>query len=215
MFPLRDTKSAGIFPFWIITIVAVNVFVFLLEMLAASPEEFIRQYALIPANVSFSSLATLTPFVTSQFLHGGFIHIASNMWFLWIFGDNIEERFGFLWFPVFYLFSGIIGGLLQYVIVSDADIPMIGASGAVAGVLGAYFALFPRHRIKTLVLTFGFLTVVDIPASVMLFYWFFTQLFSGTATVVSGMAGLGGVAWFAHIGGFAAGWFFGHHTKRG
>lgn len=214
MLPLRDSKPAGIFPFWVIAIIFVNIAVFFFELASPDIEAFIYQYGLVPSRVDFLNFAALTPFITSQFLHGGFIHIASNMWFLWIFGDNVEGRFGFLWFPVFYLLSGIVGGLLQYIIVPGSDIPMIGASGAIAGVLGAYYALFPRHTIKTLVPVFGLLTTVDIPASLMLFYWFFTQLFSGTATVVSGMADLGGVAWFAHIGGFVTGWFFGHHAKR-
>lgn len=214
MLPLRDTKSAGIFPFWTLIIIFINVLIFLLELESPDTEAFIYRYGLVPSQVDFSNFATLTAFLTSQFLHGGFIHIASNMWFLWIFGDNVEGRFGFFWFPVFYLLSGIAGGLLQYIIVPNSEIPMIGASGAVAGVLGAYYALFPRHTIRTLVPAFGFVTVLDIPASLMLFYWFFTQLFSGTATVVSGMAALGGVAWFAHIGGFVTGWFFGHHARK-
>lgn len=213
MLPLRDTQPARIFPFWTIAIILANVFVFLLELTAPDIEVFISQYALIPARVSFLDFASLSPFVTSQFLHGGFLHIASNMWFLWIFGDNVEERLGFLWFPVFYLAAGVVGGLAQYIFIPGSTLPMLGASGAVAGVLGAYYAMFPKHNIRTLVPVFGFFTVMNLPASLMLFYWFFTQIFSGVATIATGAFALGGVAWFAHVGGFGLGWFLGHQRR--
>ena len=128
------------------------------------------------------------------------------MLFLWIFGDNVEGRFGFLLFPIIYLASGIAGGLAQFVFNPDSTIPMIGASGAIAGVLGAYFAWFGQHTVKTLVPVFGFLTVIDVPASVMLFYWFITQLFSGAASITVAASDVGGIAFFAHAGGFAFGW---------
>lgn len=214
MLPLSDSRPSGIFPFWTIVIIGLNVFVFFLEITATNTERFISHYALIPAFIDFSHWETLTPFITSQFLHGGFLHIASNMWFLWIFGDNVEGRLGFLGFPIFYLLAGIVGGLLQYIFVPSSTIPMIGASGAIAGVLGAYYAIFPRNTVKTLVPLFGFFTVMDVPASIMLFYWLFTQIFSGVASITAGATALGGVAWFAHIGGFATGWFIGHHSKR-
>lgn len=211
MLPLRDSQPAKIFPFWVVAIVLANIIVFFLELTAPNLDAFIAQYALIPAKVNFFELETLKPFLTSQFLHGGFLHIASNMWFLWIFGDNIEEKLGFFFFPLFYLLAGTVGGLAQYILVPDSTLPMLGASGAVAGVLGAYFSFFPKHKIDTLIPVFGFPAVMPIPASVMLFYWFFLQLFNGTATVIAGSAAFGGIAWFAHIGGFATGWFIGHH----
>lgn len=207
MLPLRDSHPTGKFPFWVAAVIAVNAFVFFLELTASDPDAFITQFALIPALVDFSKPATLLPFVTSQFLHAGFIHILSNMWFLWIFGDNVEERLGFLLFPIFYISAGVIGGFLQYIFISGADIPMLGASGAIAGILGAYLALFPRHTIKTLVPVFGWVTVADIPASFMLFYWFFIQLFAGVGSLIAAPAG--GVAWFAHVGGFVIGWVVG------
>jgi membrane associated rhomboid family serine protease len=176
-------------------------------------DKLIAQYGLIPAKIDFSDWTTLTPFITSQFLHGGFFHIASNLWFLWIFGDNVEERLGFFFFPIFYLFAGIFGAFLQYIFASDSTIPIIGASGAIAGVLGAYFVLFPNHFIKTLVPIYGFFTIVNIPASLMLFYWFFTQVFNGVATVTTSAFALGGIAWFAHIGGFITGWVIGKQLK--
>lgn len=209
MFPLKDTRGDGIFPFWVILIIVANVYIFALEILAADPDAFITSYAFIPANFSFMDPAALLPLLSAQFLHGGFIHIISNMWFLWVFGKNIERRFGLL-FPIFYLFSGVAGNLTQYFISSDSSLPIIGASGAIAGVLGAYLALFPKHKIKTLIFVLFFAAVIEIPVSFMLFYWLITQLFSGAASVSMASAeSVGGVAYFAHIGGFAGGWLIG------
>lgn len=209
MLPLRDSDSSGRFPFWTITLIVVNVFVFFLELTAPNYEAFIYQYSLVPARINFADISTLLPFITSQFLHGGFLHIASNMLFLWVFGDNVEGRFGFVFFPIFYLFCGIIAGLSQYLLGPGSQIPMLGASGAVAGVLGAYYKMFPNNTIKTLVPSYGLMQVVEIPAGIMLIYWFITQIFSGAASI--GVAG--GVAYFAHIGGFATGWIFGQWRK--
>lgn len=214
MIPLRDSHPSNIFPFWVIGIIAVNIYVFFLEITAPNPDSFIAQYALIPNLLDFSNPQTLWPLITSQFLHGGFIHLISNMLFLWIFGDNVEGTVGFFLFPIFYLASGVAGSLAQYIFMTDSSIPMIGASGAIAGVLGAYFALFPYHNIKTLVPFFGFLTVMDIPASVMLIYWFITQLFSGAASITLAASDIGGVAFFAHAGGFAFGWLVGGSFKK-
>lgn len=214
MVPLKDNEPAGKFAFWVLIIIALNIYFFLLELTAPDPDAFISQYALIPKLVNPSNWETLKPFLTSQFLHGGFIHIISNMLFLWIFGDNVEAALGFLLFPIFYLAAGVVGGLAQYILLPSSDIPMLGASGAIAGVLGAYFALFPKHTVKTLVPIFGFFTVIDIPASVMLIYWFFTQLFSGAASIAVHAQALGGIAFFAHIGGFTFGWIFGGLFKK-
>lgn len=205
MIPLRDSEPARIFPFWVIAIIALNIYVFYLELTSLNPDAFIAAFALIPRLVDFSIPETLMPFITSQFLHGGFIHIISNMLFLWIFGDNVEEKLGFLVFPIFYLAGGVAGGLVQYFFMPDSQVSMLGASGAIAGVLGAYFAWFGHHSVKTLVPIFGFFTVIDVPASVMLFYWFITQLFSGAASI-GVQADIGGVAFFAHAGGFTFGW---------
>lgn len=206
MIPLSDSHPASKFPFWVWVILAINIYVFFLEITGPDVDILIAQYALIPAQVDFSNYLTFSPFITSQFLHGGFLHIISNMLFLWIFGDNVEAKSGYLIFPLLYLFSGVVGGLSQYLIMPDSQIPMLGASGAVAGVLGAYFVWFPHHTIKTLVPFFGFLTVVNIPASFMLIYWFVTQLFSGAFSVTLAGQDLGGVAYLAHIGGFISGW---------
>lgn len=214
MIPLRDSHPAGIFPFWVITIIAINIYIFYLELSAINPEAFISQFALIPRLVDFSSVESLLPFITSQFLHGGFIHIISNMLFLWIFGDNVEARVGFIFFPIFYLMAGAVGAFSQYIFMPDSTIPMLGASGAIAGVLGAYFALFPHHQVKTLVPIFGFFTIMDVPASIMLIYWFFTQIFAGVATLSLATSDIGGVAFLAHAGGFAFGWVVGQAFKK-
>lgn len=204
MFPLKDSQPTSKFPLITITIIVVNVIVFLLELMAPDIEVFIETYSLIPALVSFIDVSSLSGFITSQFLHAGFIHIISNMWFLRIFGDNVEEEMGSFKFLLFYLLAGLIGNFAQYIFSLNTTIPILGASGAVAGVLGAYLVFFPHHTIKTLVPFFGFMTVVNIPVSIMLFYWFLTQLFSGLGSIA--IAQIGGVAWWAHIGGFAVGW---------
>jgi membrane associated rhomboid family serine protease len=206
MLPLRDSQSSGRFPIVTFLLIAINVFVFYLEITAADPEAFISQYALIPSQLDFSNPGTWRPFLTSMFLHAGFVHIISNMWFLWIFGDNVEDRLGLFYLP-FYLLSGVVGSFAQLIFMRDSAIPMLGASGAIAGVLGAYLVLFPRNTVSTLVPVFGFATIVNLPASAMLFYWFFTQLFSSVASIAVMTGETGGVAYMAHLGGFLSGWF--------
>lgn len=208
MFPISDSIPSVRFPFLNVAIIAITVFVFFQQLIAPNEEGFIYQYALIPSLINFSDLTTLTPFVTAMFLHGGFLHIISNMWFLWVFGDNIEGHFGFFFFPILYFLSGIIGNLLQYVLSPQSQIPMLGASGAVAGVLGAYYVLFSHSKIKTLVPFFGFASIMEIPAGFMLGYWFILQVFSGAATIPLLSAQTGGVAFFAHVGGFLTGVLF-------
>lgn len=206
MLPISDTSTSGKFPFWIVVIIILNILVFILELATKNIDLFVGQYALTPSKVDFSNFPALVPFITSQFLHGGFIHIISNMWFLRIFGDNVEEKLGFFFFPIFYLFAGIMGGLSQYIIDPNSNIPILGASGAIAGVLGAYMALFPHHNIKTLVPFYGYLSTINLPAFVVLLLWFLTQLFNGSTSIITTSASLGGIAFFAHIGGFVAGW---------
>lgn len=204
MFPLRDTKSTGRFPLITIFIIAVNIYVFFLEITSVNTDAFVADYALIPAKVDFSRWTTLVPFLTSQFLHAGFFHILSNMWFLKIFGDNVEEKYGSILYLLIYLISGIVGSVLQYLFAPDSTTLMLGASAAVAGVLGSYIVFFPHNTIETLIPFGFFITNVKIPASLMLGYWFLTQLFSGVGSIA--VAQIGGVAWWAHVGGFATGW---------
>ncbi len=205
MFPIRDHNPSFRFPFITILIIIFTCCVFLLQLLSPDPEIFVQTYALIPSEINFLYLPSLVPFITSIFLHGGWLHLISNMWFLWIFGDNVEAKLGHLSFLLFYFLTGFFAGFVQYMLEIKSQIPMLGASGAIAGVLGAYLVLFPKNRIDTLILSFGgFLTKVQIPASVMLGYWFITQLFSGVGSISSSI--FGGVAWWAHISGFAFGW---------
>lgn len=204
MFPLHDSRPTKIYPFLTYLIIASNIVVFILEIISQDVDTFIKQFALIPERVSFLDYSTLTPFLTSQFLHAGFFHIISNMWFLKIFGDNVEEKFGRIFYLFVYLLSGVAGGFVQYLFSPNSTIPMLGASGAVAGVLGAYFVFFPHHRIETLIPTGLFVSTVSIPAGIVLFYWFVTQLFSGVGSIA--VAQTGGVAFWAHVGGFTTGW---------
>ncbi|KKS69652.1 hypothetical protein A3E45_00775 [Candidatus Daviesbacteria bacterium RIFCSPHIGHO2_12_FULL_43_11] len=215
MFPLKDTQAAKIFPFWVTVIIALNIYVFSQELISPNADALITHYALVPALVDFSRPSTLFPFVSSQFLHGGFLHIISNMWFLWVFGKNMEGRTGLL-FPFFYVVAGAAGNFLQYLLSPTSMIPILGASGAIAGVLGAYYALFPEHKIKTFIFVLFFASIIEIPVSFMLFYWFITQLFN-TAVAVSPAAASdlgGGVAYFAHVGGFGVGWLVGRILKH-
>jgi membrane associated rhomboid family serine protease len=148
--------------------------------------------------------AAVAPLFTHMFLHGGFLHILGNMWFLWIFGDNVEDRLGHLSYLAFYLLCGLGAGLLQLLVSLNSGIPMLGASGAISGVLGAYIVMFPRAKVLTLVPLLFFFFTVDLPAVVILGYWFVIQFLSGLESL--GMrAGGGGTAWWAHIGGFVMG----------
>lgn len=204
MIPISDSIKAKRFPFVNITLIVVTVFVFIQQIAAMNELAFIRSYALIPALVDFGNYYTLLPFITAIFLHGGFLHIISNMWFLWVFGDNVEDSFGIPLFIVLYFLSGIIGNLSQYILMPASPIPMLGASGAVAGVLGAYYVLFPRAKVRTIIPFFGFFTLVEISAPFMLGYWFVLQVISGAITLpFSGETG--GVAFWAHVGGFVTG----------
>lgn len=204
MFPVSDTKTSGHFPFVTVGIIALNVYIFFLQLTSPDIEGFIRQYALVPSLVDFANFSTLLPFITSQFLHGGFLHIIGNMLFLWIFGDNVENRLG-VWYLPFYLTGGVIAGLSQFVLNSSSDIPMLGASGAVAAVLGAYLVWYPKHQVKTLVFLGPVVTFMTFGAPIMLGYWFLTQVLSGTTAIVATSQDQGGVAYFAHIGGFVYG----------
>ncbi|NIM47198.1 MAG: rhomboid family intramembrane serine protease [Candidatus Aenigmarchaeota archaeon] len=204
MFPIKDNIPSRSFPIITVSLIVITVFIFFLENLLGDP--FILKYALIPTKVDIFSPITLLPFLTSIFLHAGWLHLISNMWFLWIFGDNIEDKFGRFWFLVFYLFCGLAAGIIQYTFIYNIDIPNLGASGAIAGVLGAYFLIFPRAKIHTLVFIFFFATVITLPAGIVLGFWFLTQLFNGTLTVTTkSLLVEGGVAWWAHIGGFLTG----------
>ncbi|HXI39364.1 MAG TPA: rhomboid family intramembrane serine protease [Bryobacteraceae bacterium] len=198
MFPIRDTQPSYSRPIVTILIIVLNVMVFLYEFTLDeySRNYFIANYGLIPARFHASAV------ITSMFLHGGWLHILGNMWFLWIFGDNIEDVLGHAKYLVFYLLCGIAAGMTQTVFNVGSRLPMVGASGAIAGVMGAYLVKFPRSRIVTLVFVFFFITTIDVPATLMLLYWFFIQIIG---TISYSHLSQGGTAWFAHVGGFIAG----------
>jgi len=201
MFPIRDTQPSYSRPFVTVIIILINVAVFLQWKLLDpySQDHFIRHYGLVPAHFQFRSI------LTSMFLHGGWMHIIGNMWFLWIFGDNVEDVMGHTKYLVFYLLCGIAEGLTQTLLTVGSRVPMVGASGAIAGVMGAYLIKFPHSRIVTLVFIFFFITTIEVPAVLMLLYWFFIQLVSGVETVGYAHLSQGGTAFFAHVGGFIAG----------
>ena len=156
----------------------------------------------------FDAPATLAPLVTSMFLHGGWMHLLGNMLYLHIFGDNVEDRLGHFRYLFFYLATGIVAGVAQLVISPNSSLPMVGASGAIAGVTGAYFLFFPRARVVTLVPVFIFIQIVELPAVFFLFFWFAFQLLLGIGSLGTDASG-GGVAFWAHIGGFIAGMVLG------
>lgn len=205
MFPLSDNAKTTRFPIMIWLLIAANVYVFIQELLAPNSDTFITHYALIPSQVHFNDYMTLLPFITAIFLHGGFLHILSNMWFLFIFGDNVEGALTPVGVLLLFLLAGIGGNVLQYLIMPHSSIPMIGASGAIAGVLGCYYKLFPYARVKTLIFLFFFVTVIDIYAPIMLGYWFILQLISGLGSLSQTSADHGGIAFFAHVAGFVIG----------
>ena len=212
MFPISDSVSSKKFPFVNLGLILLTCYVFYLQL--NNPEAFTYSYALVPSSVRFTDYTTLIQFVTSIFLHGGWLHIISNMWFLWIFGDNVEGSLGHFWYLILYLASGVIGGLAQYLFMPDSNIPMLGASGAVAGALGAYFLLFPHHKIKTLLPILGFITFTNVSAYIMLGYWFVLQVFSGAMSIPGSQIDEGGVAFWAHVGGFVAGLIIGKIFAR-
>lgn len=204
MFPIGDENVPGAPPPIVnITLIVVNVLVFLYELaLGSNLDAFIATWAVIPASIlRGQDLITL---ITSQFLHGGWLHLIGNMLFLWVFGDNIEATLGHFLYLVFYLAAGVVAGLAQVFFSAGSLIPSIGASGAIAGVLGAYIVLFPGSRIRTLVVLY-FATVTRISAIFFLGIWFVMQFFSGITSLGVETAQTGGVAYWAHIGGFVVG----------
>lgn len=214
MFPLYDTIRPHRFPFLNWALVIITVYVFFLQLTTPEVEAFIMQYALVPSLVDFANPVTLLPFITAIFLHGGLLHILSNMWFLVVFGDNVDASLGFFGFLLLYFAAGIIGNFVQFLFTPDSNIPMLGASGAVAGILGCYYVLFPHSKIKTLVFILFFVTIIEISAPLMLGYWFILQIISGAASVPMLGAETGGVAFFAHIAGFVVGLVFGYFYKN-
>jgi membrane associated rhomboid family serine protease len=200
MFPIRDTQRTYSPPVVTILLIVVNVLVFLYE-LSLDPytqNHFVAIWSLTPARFRPIDM------VTSMFLHGGWMHLLGNMWFLWVFGDNVEDSLSHFKYLLFYLLCGVTAAATHVVFNPFSRLPTVGASGAIAGVMGAYLVMFPRNRITTLIF-FGFVFFTDIPAVLMLGYWFLLQVFSGVGSIGYTNVSQGGTAWFAHIGGFIAG----------
>lgn len=193
MFPLKDDNPIGGFPVINLLIIVLNIFFFALSL--QNFDYIIKNFGLVPSHFDFLKI------FSSMFLHGGLLHIVGNMWFLWIFGDNVESVFGKIGYFFFYIICGVFAALFHTFFNPSSVIPVVGASGAVSGVMGAYLVLFPWARVRTLIMFFFFLRVISVPAYFYIFIWFFWQI-----------AGLGvpsNVAYIAHIGGFLVGVFFG------
>ncbi len=211
MIPLRDINPSRTFPFVNVFLIAANVLVFLYQLTlpAGTGQQFLMHYAMIPGQLGEFlgrpgvPLLGFGPLLTSMFLHGGFLHLLGNMWFLWIFGDNIEDALGHFRYILFYLLCGVGAALAHYLTDPRSTIPVVGASGAISGVLGAYLVLFPGRKVITLIPLLVVFFTVRLPAIVILGYWFAIQFFNGFAAL-SGPKGPG-VAWWAHIGGFVLG----------
>jgi membrane associated rhomboid family serine protease len=216
MFPLRDDQPRFSFPFINYFLIALNVVVFLFELQVGMQSRrelnaLIFQFGIVPRHEigfltgpsGFSPLAALLPILTSMFLHGSWGHIIGNMWFLWIFGDNIEDHLGHFRYLAFYLLAGLAAGLTHIALNANSAVPSVGASGAIAGVMGAYLVLYPGARVLT---WFPPIFLFHVPAWLMLGYWFFVQFLSGTAmSIAETSQTTGGIAFWAHVGGFIAG----------
>jgi rhomboid family protein len=213
MFPIRDDQPSYSTPYVNWFLIALNILIYLFQSMLdpRSAELFARQFGEVPSHLAaflagsprYSLPAVVIPFFTSMFLHGSWIHVLGNMWFLYIFGDNVEDYLGHFKYLVFYLIAGLIAMATQVAIYPQSNVPTVGASGAIAGVLGAYFILYPRAR----VLTWFFVFVLYLPAWIVLGEWFVLQFLAGASTLSAANASrdVGGVAVWAHVGGFVAG----------
>jgi membrane associated rhomboid family serine protease len=217
MIPLKDDVPSSSFPFVTIGLILLNVLVFLYQASIGmggerAAEAFIFEFGAVPCRVTGACSVPgdfpppIATIFTSMFMHGGLFHVAGNMLYLWIFGDNVEDTLGHGRFLVFYLLAGVAAALAQIAVHPDSRVPMVGASGAVSGVLGAYLLLFPYARVLVLLIFGFFVRIVRWPASIVLGFWIVVQFLNGLITVsVAAGGAAGGTAWFAHIGGFLAG----------
>jgi membrane associated rhomboid family serine protease len=212
MIPLKDANRSETFPFMTVILIIVNVLVFLHEAnLGSQVNAFFDSYGVVPERiVNFDRLQggftgnVAVPMIASLFIHGGLLHIVGNMWFLWVFGDNVEDRLGHVRFLLFYLLCGVGASLIHVFFYPDSALPTIGASGAISGVLGAYLILFPHARIYTLLFIVIIIRFVELPAYIFLIIWFGFQILSGAADLRATHDATG-VAYWAHIGGFVVG----------
>ena len=205
MFPLGDDNSMRrSTPYVTYILIAINVAVFLLEL--QNSDEFIKRWAFVPARFSADEAGNIPTIFTAMFMHGSWLHLGGNMLYLWIFGDNVEDRFGHFKFLIFYLLTGIAATFAQYYVMPDSSVPNVGASGAIAGILGAYILMFPQARVNVLVGR----QMVAMPALIVLGLWIALQMFSGVGAIAytdETTRDVGGVAYMAHVGGFVAGLF--------
>ena len=210
MFPISDVIPSRSVPFVTVGLIALNILIFIYQLTLPEPalQLFVARYAVVPARFSFPTL------FTSQFLHGGIMHVGGNMLYLWIFGDNVEDRLGHLRYLIFYLAAGAFAAILQTVFNPYSQVPMIGASGAIAGVMGAYFVLYPQSRVLTVVFLLIFFDVVEIPAIFFLGIWFVMQLLNGVGSIGATSNLGGGTAFWAHVGGFVIGVLVGFGARR-
>ena len=221
MIPLRDDVPTRTFPIVTVILIAVNVAIYLYQIFLSEPMHtaMVYKWAYIP--VEYTSRTQVVPdlavpygvtVITSMFLHGGFMHVAGNMLYLWIFGNNIEDYLGKVKFIIFYVISGLAAVVTYTIFDPHSEIPLIGASGAIAGVMGAYMVLYPNARVQTLIFLGFFIQSVRVPAMILLVFWFILQIISGLPGLVG--PSQGGVAWFAHVGGFAFGWLYFKLSKK-
>jgi len=214
MIPLYDNVPSRRRPVVTLTLIAINTMVFLYELAQSQPglTSMVYEYGVVPERytggggvVASMAAGGWIPILTSMFMHGGWMHLIGNMWYLWLFGDNVEDLMGPARFLTFYLVCGFIASMTHIWLNAYSTIPSIGASGAIAGVLGAYLVAFPGARVLTLVPIFYFIQTIELPALVLLGFWFVMQFLSGTAAIVVSSQTTGGVAYWAHVGGFVAG----------
>ncbi len=214
MIPVRDTIRARNPPIATWLLILANGVIFLFELMLPPPalEQFFHLFGIVPARFAHPAWAAWVgfpiddywPFLTSMFLHGGWMHIIGNMWTLWIFGDNVEDRMGPVRFVIFYLLAGLAAGVVHLLTNPDSTLPTVGASGAIAGVMGAYLFLFPHSRVIVLLPVFFFPLFFELPAVTYLGFWALSQMFSGALSLAE-PGDVGGVAWWAHVGGFVTG----------
>ena len=220
MIPLRDEDPLRSFPAWTVGLVLINVLVFLHEVRlpASEVKQLVESYGAVPFEISHFArpqgkppIPPLLTLITSQYLHGSWLHLAGNILYLWTFGRRVEDAMGWIRFPIFYTLAGVTAGITQTVMMPDSRVPLIGASGAIAGLLGGYLVRFPLTRLRILVPFWLFFRVIRLPAMVFLLLWFLLQLYSSQRQ--------DGIAWWAHIGGFLTGilaswWFFRKKAKN-
>ena len=227
MIPLKDINRSERTPFVTVTLILLNGLVFIYELSLGQKmlTQLVFNFGVVPSfflNPDYwksSGLAAgLFPLLSSMFLHGGWLHFLGNMLYLWVFGDNVEDRVGHIRFLFFYLICGFAAAFLHVFTNPSSSLPTVGASGAIAGVLGAYLVLFPGARVLTLVPIFFFFQLIELPALIFLGFWFVMQFFSGAISLTGGETQMGGTAWWAHIGGFVAGvlmiWRFRNQSRR-